>query len=382
MLTGMIANVQGSSNIGHSLTYGQNPEKGGEVFLINGTDVLASPEQQARDWEAMSNDYKTKCYNIVISFSDADSEKIRQIKDLAKRVGFERDVIRAFLDAMVEKGNNIYDCPFVAVHHGNTDNEHFHITVLTTTLEGKRLNDKFIKLNATRAAAKVSEQYGLEAAPKALRNERAHQVASGKRQSGFGKDGAKRKRVHAYSHDEDTIKSRMRRREAVERAEKRKKSCRYIIEKVGRTSTKEIFVENLRKEGLGLFYDPKAGFYIVIKDNEKEYSYLLSKNLGIDVSTLPDIDSKAITKPMHPDKEKDAPQTKDASLDPAKGIEVNAAVNAIGHVATGIAAVSRKVNVHSVSSTGQSQQGNVNPDGTYSKDDLDEEWKRRNGYHL
>ena len=149
----MIANIQGSSNIGHSLTYGQNPEKGGEVFLMNGTDALACPEQQAQDWEAMSNDYKTKCYNIVISFSDSDSEKIRQIKDVTKRVEFERDVIRSFLDTMVEKGNNIYDCPFVAVHHGNTDNEHFHITILTTTMDGKRLNDKFIKLNATRAAA-------------------------------------------------------------------------------------------------------------------------------------------------------------------------------------------------------------------------------------
>ena len=286
----MIANIQGASNIGHSLTYGQNPEKGGEVFLMNGTDALACPEQQALDWEAMANDYKTKCYNIVISFSDSDSEKIRQIKDVAKRVDFERDVIRAFLDTMVEKGNNIYDCPFVAVHHGNTDNEHFHITILTTTMDGKRLNDKFIKLNATRAAAKVSEQYGLEAAPKALRNERAHQVASGKRRSGIGNDETRQKRVHAYSYDEDAIKSRMQRREAVERAEKRKKSCRYVIEKVARFSTKDNFVDNLRKEGLYLFHDPKDGFFIVMKDNGKEYSYLLSKNLGVDVSLLPAIE--------------------------------------------------------------------------------------------
>ena len=378
----MIANIHGSTNIGHSLTYGQNPEKGGEVFLMNGTDALACPEQQAQDWEAMSNDYKTKCYNIVISFSDSDSEKIRQIKDVTKRVEFERDVIRSFLDTMVEKGNNIYDCPFVAVHHGNTDNEHFHITILTTTMDGKRLNDKFIKLNATRAAAKVSEQYGLEAAPKALRNERAHQVASGKRRSGIGNDETRQKRVHAYSHDEDAIKSRMQRREAVERAEKRKKSCRYVIEKVARLSTKDNFVENLRKEGLHLFHDPKDGFYIVMKDNGKEYSYLLSKNLGVDVSLLPAIDMSSITWQRNPDKKTDFHKEKCLTLEPTRGMGGNAVSDAIGYIDTRIAAVSAKGYGHSGPSSGLSQQGNVNPDGSYNKDDPDEEWKRRNGYHL
>ena len=378
----MIANVQGSSNISHSLAYGQNPEKGGEVFLMNGTDVLAGPEQQARDWEAMSNDYKTKCYNIVISFSDSDSEKIRQIKDVGKRVWFERMVIRAFLDAMSEKGNNVYDCPFVAVHHGNTDNEHFHITVLTTTMDGRRMKDKFIKLNATRAAAKVSEQYGLEAAPKALRNERAHQEAVGKRLSGAGKDGARPRRVHAYSRDEDTFMSRIRRREAVVRAEKRRKVCKFVIEKVARSSTKDNFVDNLRKEGIGLFHDPKDGLYVVMKEDEREYSYLLSKNLGVDVSLLPAIDMNLITRQRHPGKETDAQNAKDVTQKPARGMAVNAASNAIGRVATGIAAVSARLNVSSGSSSGQSQQGDQSHSGSYSQDDPDEEWKRRNGYHL
>lgn len=378
----MIANVQGSSNISHSLAYGQNPEKGGEVFLMNGTDVLASPEQQARDWEAMSNDYKTKCYNIVISFSDSDSEKIRQIKDVGKRVWFERMVIRAFLDAMAEKGNNVYDCPFVAVHHGNTDNEHFHITVLTTTMDGRRMKDKFIKLNATRAAAKVSEQYGLEAAPKALRNERAHQEAAGKRLDGAGKDGTRPRRVHAHSRDEDTFMSRIRRREAVVRAEKRRKVCKFVIEKVARSSTKDNFVDNLRKEGLGLFHDPKDGLYVVMKEDEREYSYILSKNLGVDVSLLPAIDVNAITRQRRPGKETDAQNAKDVTQKPARGMAVNAASNAIGRVATGIAAVSARLNVSSGSSSGQSQQGDQSHSGSYSQDDPDEEWKRRNGYHL
>jgi hypothetical protein len=69
-------------------------------------------------------------------------------------------------------------------------------------------------------------------------------------------------------------------------------------------------------------------------------------------------------------------------METAKRRTGNVASNAIGQIAAGIAAVSGKFNVGSVSSSGQSQQGNVNSDGSYSRDDLDEEWKRRNGYHL
>lgn len=78
----MIANVQVSNSIASSLSYGQNPEKGGEIFICNYTDVTASTQEQIKDWEAMSNNYRNKCYNIVISLSDKDTEKIRQIKDI------------------------------------------------------------------------------------------------------------------------------------------------------------------------------------------------------------------------------------------------------------------------------------------------------------
>ena len=119
-----------------------------------------------------------------------------------------------------------------------------------------------------------------------------------------------------------------------------------------------------------------------MKEDEREYSYILSKNLGVDVSLLPAIDENFITRQRHPSKETDSTKTKDISMEPAKGKTVNAASNAIGRVATGIAAVSARLNVSSGSSSGQSQQGDQSHSGSYSQDDPDEEWKRRNGYHL
>lgn len=185
----MIARVTRSSDVHASLTYGQNPEKGGEVFYLNETAERASPKEQADDWLAMANPYRTMCYNIVISMSMEDTKKIRNIDNTAKRVAFERSVIEAFLRELNCRGNNVFDCPFVVAHHGNTDCEHFHITVLTTTIDGRRFNDRFIKKNACRSAAKVSEEFGLEAAPRALELERRHQVARGRRASSAKETG-------------------------------------------------------------------------------------------------------------------------------------------------------------------------------------------------
>ena len=71
----MIANVSTSSDIAFTLAYGQNPEKGGGIILCNYTDERAGAEQQARDWEALSNPYRNKCYTIVVSFGNKDTEK-------------------------------------------------------------------------------------------------------------------------------------------------------------------------------------------------------------------------------------------------------------------------------------------------------------------
>ena len=44
------------------------------------------------------------------------------------------------------------EAPYIVAHHDNTDNEHYHIVIRTTDINGKGFNEKFINKNATRAA--------------------------------------------------------------------------------------------------------------------------------------------------------------------------------------------------------------------------------------
>jgi hypothetical protein len=124
----MIAKVLRSDNVTYTLSYGQNSEKGGEVFYLNETLEGQTPKEMADDWLAIANKYSPMCYHIIISMSNGDTEKIRSIDNPADRVEFERNVIDAFMRELDQRGNNVFDCPFVVAHHENTDNEHFHIS--------------------------------------------------------------------------------------------------------------------------------------------------------------------------------------------------------------------------------------------------------------
>ena len=182
----MNARVGKSSDISHSLGYAQNRDKDGGILLANFTDITASPEEQARDWMATANDYKTRCYTIIISFTPTETVMLRSMPDNGRDK--IRTIIQDFLDELSERGNDVTECPYIVARHDNTDNEHFHIVIHTTDMNGKRFCDKFINKNANRAAACIAMKYGLEAPPKAVERETAHQEAEGQRR----KEKAKR----------------------------------------------------------------------------------------------------------------------------------------------------------------------------------------------
>ena len=422
----MIARVTRSANVHASLIYGQNPAKGGEVFLLNETDGRASPKEQADDWLAMANPYRTMCYNIVISMSREDTRKIRNIDSLEKRVDFERRVISAFLRELNLRGNNVFDCPFVVAHHGNTECEHFHITVLTTTVDGRRFNDRFIKKNACRSAAKVSEEYGLEAAPRALTLERRHQVAQGRRKSSSEKETARTKesvspaegqgRKRGYTRVEKDTGQMRERRERIIRAEKRKKQCRYLIESLAKDKgvTADNYLSRLAASGIRLYLDPyEKCLYAEIQDEDEDKlrTYSLEKELEVDISLLSRLGinvpakervDKVDTKKYQALKEKvlkeETAKAKAAAGRTSKAV-AGRRVSAWGGSSMGRTAKSgtRSSLMPSARSLGgmrqdnigpqggQTQPGDVNPDGSrsHSDDDMDEEWKRRNGgYYL
>jgi hypothetical protein len=143
----MIAKVLRSDNVTYTLSYGQNSEKGGEVFYLNETLEGQTPKEMADDWLAIANKYSPMCYHIIISMSNGDTEKIRSIDNPADRVEFERNVIDAFMRELDQRGNNVFDCPFVVAHHENTDNEHFHISLSS---QRRSMADDYVILSSRR----------------------------------------------------------------------------------------------------------------------------------------------------------------------------------------------------------------------------------------
>lgn len=131
----MNARVGKSSDISHSLGYSQNHEKDGGILFANFTDLSATPEEQTQDWMATANDYKTQCYTIIISFTPEETAMLRSMPDNGRDK--VRTIIRDFLDELSQRGNDVSECPYIVARHDNTDNEHYHIVIRTTDVNGK-----------------------------------------------------------------------------------------------------------------------------------------------------------------------------------------------------------------------------------------------------
>ena len=339
----MNARVGKSTDISHSLGYAQNRDKDGGILLANFTDIAASPEEQARDWMATANDYKTRCYTIIISFTPTETSMLRSMPDNGRDK--IRTIIRDFLDELSERGNDLTECPYIVARHDNTDNEHYHIVIRTTDINGKRFSDKFINKNANRAAACIALKYGLEAPPKAAEREKAHQEAEGQRRK------EKAKRHHKPSASQSEIDEKMRRKRAVEEAAKRKSMLKYVIEKAAKDNgSTDAFIAALAAEGITLTRDEKKGICAVMTDSGgKSRKYSLAKDLGIDMALIPNLSIQ------------DKPVVKTQKSSPLKSIH------------------QPRLNVDGCGSS-RNAEHEIN-DGRNS-DNSDEEWKRRNGHKM
>jgi len=230
----------------------------------------------------------------------------------------------------------------------------------TTDINGKRFSDKFINKNANRAAACIAMKYGLEAPKKAAEREKAHQEAEGKRR----KDRAARQ--HKPSTSQSQIDEKMRRKRAVEEAQKRKAKLKYLIEKAAKDSSD--FIGALTADGLTLFSDPKNGLCVrMTDDNGKEHSYSLQKDLVIDMSIIPPVNlptpgisTSQVTKlSTSPNQNK---PTQSSPLKPRSGS-------------------SRTTNIRDTPS-GSSRNAEYEIRDGRSHDDLDEGWRRNNRFKI
>ena len=354
----MNARVGKSSDISHSLGYAQNHEKDGGILFANFTDLSATPEEQAQDWIATANDYKTQCYTIVISFTPNETSMLRSMPDNGRDK--VRTIIKDILDELSQRGNDVSECPYIVARHDNTDNEHYHIAIRTTDIHGKRFCDKFINKNGNRAAACIAMKYGLETAQKAAEREKAHQEAEGKRR----KD--KTARQHKPSATQSQIDEKMRRKRAVEEARKRKAKLKYLIEKAAKGSTD--FVGTLAADGLTLFTEPKKGLCVKMTDSEgKERSYSLQKDLGIDMSIIPHVN---ISPPG-------------TSKEPPTKVTASTAMNKPSQ-SSPLKSKTKSPGVANIKDapSGSSRNAEYEIRDGKGTDDPDEEWKRRNGYKI
>lgn len=369
-----------STSITHCLVYGQNREKGGECFFSQDLDPTLSPEEQAKDWETMSNNYKRNICHIIVSFSDNDTRKLRAMnpRDMVRR---EREILLAFFKELKGRGNDITESPYAVFHHCNTDNEHFHIYVLMTTRKGKRWDNGFVRKNAIRSAAKVSLDFGLEGSRKAMMRELAHQQHVNGQTSG---EKVTTKRNHKPASDQQTINDRMRRAESVREAEKRKANFKLLIEKVVSSEPGDVIVE-LRKFGIELFRDPSLGISMWAIDKEgKERRYALKKHLGVNDAVIAKLESLKLPTDYVSVTDKKKSEAK-ASVKSSPVVKHTVQTSKSSNKITiGNGAVPSNVLNAGGSHGGTTQQGNVNPDGSRSNnsDDLDEQWRRRNGNHM
>lgn len=349
----MNARVGKSSDISHSLGYAQNHEKDGGILFANFTDFSSSPEEQARDWMATANDYKTQCYTIVISFTPQETAMLRSMPDNGRDK--VRTIIRDFLEELGHRGNDVSECPYIVARHDNTDNEHYHIVIRTTDINGRRFCDKYINKNANRAATCIAMKYGLETAKKAAEREKAHQEAEGKRRK------ERTARQHKPSTSQAQIDEKMRRKRAVEEAKKRKAKLKYLIEKAAKDAPD--FISALAADGLSLFNDPKKGLSVMMTDPDgKEYRYGLAKDLGIDISIIP----PTVVSQLQP--------TKVAGSQSPKVTQSKGLTNSRPG-STRLAGIKDAPSGSSRNAEHEVRDGN-------GSDDPNEQWKRNNGFKM
>lgn len=188
-----------------------------------------------------------------------------------------RTIINDFLDELSVRDNDVSECPYIVARHDNTYNEHYHIVIRTTYVNGKRFCDKYINKNANRAAACI--KYGLQTAKKADEREKAHQDAEDKCRK------ERTARQHKPSTTQAQIEEKMRRKCAPEKAKERKAKLKYLIEKAAKNAPD--FISALAADGLILFNNSKKGLSVKMTDpNGKEFRYGLAKDLGIDINII------------------------------------------------------------------------------------------------
>ena len=285
----MISKVSYVKSLSRALCYGENPKKGGEILDSDGVFLEHTPKQKAQFWESISNDYRKKAVHFIISFSDNDTKELMALPEDERRKR-ELKILHQFMDEVCKRGNNIKDCPYICYHHGNTDNEHFHLYVLMTTWEGKRLKTKFVGENAKQAAARVSIDWQMEG-PKQAMDKKRRKMAREKLSQPNEEPAAAMDEASAFDQAEKDLKeieAKIRRSKSVEAAERRRAKYGSIVAEAAKAChDKESFIAKLKEDGIEFYRNDKGRFCIRFTDEEGVARHNTFSQLGLSEDIVP-----------------------------------------------------------------------------------------------
>lgn len=288
----MIAKVSYVKSLSRALCYGENEKKGGEVLLSDMVFLDHTPQQKAQFWESISNPYRKKAVHIVLSFSDNDTKELRAMPEDARRIREEK-IVRQFMAELARRGNNITDCPYVCYHHGNTDNEHFHLYVLMTTNDRRRLRTKLIGKNATLAAARVSLEWQMEGPVRAMKQER-YRMEREKTQTRASAEAGVNSTDSGGKVYEDAeaklkhIQEKINLRRAIDEAAQRRAGYAATIREVAATShSREEFIAGLKAHDMEFYVDPKHGYSIRLPKVQGNGNHFSFKRLELSPDIVP-----------------------------------------------------------------------------------------------
>ena len=295
----MLANASYSNSIKDSFLYARavdEPEKGGRIVKSNCVFSGVPIDVQVAMMTGLTfSEYDVEAYTIVISHSEKDTEKIREMTK--EDPDFPELYVDAFADELQKRGVDLANTPFVITEHTNTKCLHYHMVICSTKFDNSRLDSGFIGKKAAMAAAAVSRKFGLDYATNLDEREKTFRKKSSKIQNDFVPP-LKRKRRTKEQIAEDAArkkKEKEKRAQAVKEAQERKSFLKKSVESAfAKAKNKSEFRTLLAEKKVGISKIVGKGWCVLYTDEKSEDKktriYAFSK-LSIDNETISNIES-------------------------------------------------------------------------------------------
>ena len=151
-----------------TLNKGWNPWDKSQRQMVKGvaTRVASSLAKQFDSQASLNSRVKYNTGHLIISHPNYDQPRLEQ---LAKDMGC--DIYQVYTRLNIEIMQKLYlmDTQHVMVHHKGTHCSHDHIAFNRVQYDGKVVDSSFIKMRCQKAAAEVSQKYGLTEAKLGIR---------------------------------------------------------------------------------------------------------------------------------------------------------------------------------------------------------------------